>query len=426
MATRPTAGQLEWQEKEFGMFCHFGINTFFGKEWSNGKLSPEGFDPSRLDARQWVRVAQDAGMRYLVLTAKHHDGFCLWQTATTDYSVRSSPFQGGKGDVVGEVAAACSEMGMPLGLYLSPWDRHEPCYSDPEAYDQFYCRQLTELCTRFGPLFEVWFDGAGSEGRTYNWDAFMEIVNRYQPGAMVFEMGRPTIRWIGNEDGLAADPCYYVAETDDALRRRKEGGPPPNKTYLPPECDVAIRQHWFWQPDDIHTLKTAEHLLGIYYRSVGRGANLLLNVPPDRNGLICPQDAQRLGDMTRALRKRFACPFPGRIVQQGKTISVTFDEPRDFDHLVLREDIADGQCIDGYEITCEPHGTLIDKGQTIGNRKFHAFAKVRAQSITITVNTEQARLRQVVAYCTGAEQLPAVGSPVNYEDWKHKADLPVH
>ena len=125
MATRPTAGQLEWQEKEFGMFCHFGINTFFGKEWSNGKLSPEGFDPSRLDARQWVRVAQDAGMRYLVLTAKHHDGFCLWQTATTDYSVRSSPFQGGKGDVVGEVAAACSEMGMPLGLYLSPWDRHE-------------------------------------------------------------------------------------------------------------------------------------------------------------------------------------------------------------------------------------------------------------------------------------------------------------
>ena len=210
MTVKPTAGQLRWQELQFGMFCHFGINTFFGMEWSDGSLDPAGFAPGRLDARQWVETARAAGMRYLILTAKHHDGFCLWPTETTDYSVRASPYRGGNGDVVGEVAAACHELGIPFGLYLSPWDRHEPCYVDAAAYDRFYIRQLTELCTRYGPLAELWFDGAGSAGRTYDWDAIMGVVDRYQPDAVIFNMGRPTIRWVGNEDGLAAESTYYA------------------------------------------------------------------------------------------------------------------------------------------------------------------------------------------------------------------------
>ena len=224
---------------------------------------------------------------YLVLTAKHHDGFCLWPTQTTDYSVAASPF---RGDVVGEVAKACQKAGMPLGLYLSPWDRNAKCYPDATAYDDFYCAQLTELCTRYGELFEVWLDGAGSEGRQYNWDKIMGVVDAHQPGALVFNMGRPSIRWIGNEDGLAADPCFYAtgdvqvsAFTDQS---EQLAGP---LAYIPPECDVAIRQNWFWQDDDLPTLKSVEHLLGIMYRSIGYGANLLLNLGPNREGLLDTQ-----------------------------------------------------------------------------------------------------------------------------------------
>ena len=202
----PTALQLRWQDTELGLFFHFGINTFYGKEWSDGSLAPGGFSPTRLDPHRWVETAKAAGAGYVVLTAKHHDGFCLWPTETTDYSVRSSPFRGGRGDVVGELAEACDRAHMPLGLCLSPWDRHEPSYPDAAAYDRFYVRQLTELCTRYGHLFELWFDGAGSEGRRYDWDAIMEVADRYQPQAMVFNMGRKTIRWVGTRTAWPPTP----------------------------------------------------------------------------------------------------------------------------------------------------------------------------------------------------------------------------
>jgi alpha-L-fucosidase len=260
MVATPTPGQLAWQQAGFGIFCHFGINTFYGKEWSDGTLDPKAFNPTELDAGDWATAAAAAGARYLVLTAKHHDGFCLWPTDTTEYSVKSSPW---RGDVVERTAQACRDAGIGLGLYLSPWDRNAPCYADPAAYDEFYQCQLTELCTRYGPLFEIWFDGAGSGGRRYDWDGITRVIDEHPPGAMVFNMGRPTIRWVGNEDGLAADPCWYEVDGE----------------YLPPECDVPIRRHWFWQPDDEQTLKSLEHLLAIHYRSVGLGAGLLLNVP---------------------------------------------------------------------------------------------------------------------------------------------------
>lgn len=178
-----------------------------------GTDSPELFNPTQFDARQWARTAKRAGFKYLVLTAKHHDGFCLWPTKTTDYSVKSSPWKNGQGDVVREVADACREEGLKFGLYLSPWDRHEPCYPDKEAYDDFYAEQLTELLTGYGPLVEVWFDGAGSQGREYDWPRIIGLVDQYQPEAMVFNMGRPTIRWVGNEDGVAPYPCWNTATT---------------------------------------------------------------------------------------------------------------------------------------------------------------------------------------------------------------------
>ena len=423
MAPKPTSNQLEWQKKEFGMFCHFGINTFYGKEWSDGTLAPAGFAPTSLDTRQWVETAQLAGMRYLIMTAKHHDGFCLWPTETTDYSVKSSAYKSGKGDIVAELAEACREADMPMGLYLSPWDRHEPCYQDPQAYDRFYVRQLTELCTRYGPLFEVWFDGAGSEGRKYDWDAIMAVVDKHQPNAMVFNMGRPTIRWVGNENGLASDPTYYAVDSTNisAFTDKKDLIEASQTQYLPPECPVAIRLNWFWQQDDLDTLKSTEHLLGIYYRSVGQGSNLLLNVPPNRQGLISQEDRQRLLEMAAELRRRFHSPIVGRCEQAGKTITVDFGKPVEFDHLILCEDLREGQHIDGYCIYAG-QDKPIQKGHTIGTKKIHAFPPVRATRLRIEMNTAGARLQTVDAYRTGFEKFPEIEAGLDYEEWGKKAD----
>lgn len=407
MSDKPTRQQLHWQRQEFGMFCHFGINTFYGKEWSDGTLDPAGYNPARLDARQWVQTAQEAGMRYLIFTAKHHDGFCNWPTETTNYSVCATPWKGGKGDVVGELAEACRDAGMPLGLYLSPWDRHEPCYPDATAYDRFYTRQLTELCTRYGPLFEIWFDGAGSAGRVYDWEMIMEVVDRHQPQAVVFNMGRPTIRWVGNEDGLAADPCHYIQKG----------------SYRPPECDVPIRRHWFWQPDDLRTLKSREHLLGIYYRSVGLGANLLLNVPPDREGLIAAEDRARLLEMSAELGRRFAQPIPARKRHQGQTVTLTFGREIELDHLVLQERLLDGQKVDGWSLYADESDVPIAEGRTIGQKRILVFPALRARRLRLALNSE-ARLHSAIAFRTGCEQLPAVAARGPDAEFADKVDRP--
>ncbi len=422
MTTIPTPGQLRWQEIAYGMFCHFGINTFYGKEWSDGSLPSSGFDPRRLDARQWVETAKAAGMRYLIFTAKHHDGFCLWPTSTTDYALTSSPYNGGKGDIVGNLATACRDAGMEFGLYLSPWDRHEPRYPNAEEYDRFYVQQLTELCTRYGPLFEIWFDGAGSTGRTYNWDAIMETVDRYQPNAMVFNMGRPTIRWIGNEDGLAADPNMYVVSQLLGSSAYSEARLAAGPQYVPPECDVSIRTGWFWHPQEEHTIKSVEHLLGIYYRSIGLGANLLLNVPPNRDGLIANEDRARLLEMTAELERRFAHPIAGRIEQEGATVRVTFDAPAEFDHLVLCERLAEGQHVNGYTVALEPAGREIARGITIGAKRIHAFPAVRGQSLQITLSTPDAHLSSVTAHRTGHGELPVLGKPLKPGDLAARVD----
>lgn len=407
---RPTPGQIAWQrERPFALFCHFGINTFHGKEWSDGSLPAASFHPAALDCRQWAKTAKEAGASHIILTAKHHDGFCLWPTATTDYSVASSPWRGGRGDVVGELAMACRDAGIGLGLYLSPWDRHEPTWeTDHAAYDALYLRQLTELCTQYGPLVEVWFDGAGSEQHPFDWDAIMAVVEEYQPEAMVFNMGRPTIRWVGNEDGLAADPCWYtVDETAKSIYTDDKEGLAGGGWYLPPECDVAIRRHWFWQPDDLHTLKSVRHLEAIWYRSVGLGANLLLNVPPDRNGLIDDRDRERLLAFAASIRDRFARPTAGRIAQDGPAITVTFPEATTFDHLVLREAIEHGQRIGKHRITDIRNGRAVVEGcLTVGSQRVHAFPSVTTDALRIELDDPSGRLVSVEAYRTGVEATP--------------------
>lgn len=402
---KPTKQQLQWQDMELGMFCHFGMNTFCDQEWGEGNDSPELFNPTQLDARQWVRTAKQAGFAYFILTAKHHDGFCLWPTKTTDYSVKSSPWKNGQGDVVREVADACKEEGIRFGLYLSPWDRHEPCYSDKEAYDDFYAAQITELLTQYGPLVELWFDGAGSHGREYDWRRIIGLVNQYQPDAMIFNMGIPTIRWVGNEDGVASYPCWNTNEsaklsmyTDDMAAWLPE-----TPSWVPAECDVPIRKdRWFWHPNDEHTLRSLDNLLDIYYRSVGHGATLLLNLAPDSRGLLPEADVNRLFELTSEIKRRFSSPI-AQTVGEGDSILLAFESATEVNHVILMEDIVHGERIRSYVLEAEQQGQWVElvKGSAIGHKKIDRFDAVHTKQLRlrVTSSVEKALIRSFAAYC---------------------------
>jgi len=401
----PSPGQYAWQRQELGVFFHFGVNTFAGLEWSDGTLDPSIFNPVDLDADQWVRTAADAGARYVVLTAKHHDGFCLWPTDTTDYSVRSSPWKNGQGDVVAEVQAAAEKHGLAFGLYLSPWDRHAPCYPDPEAYDRYYQDQLRELCTRYGTLSELWFDGAGSQGREYDWVGIGEVIKQTQPQTMIFNMGDPTIRWVGNEDGLAADPVEYVVAETDFSQYTVQTTQLDQALYLPPECDVSIRKGWFWAEPD--RPKSLDHLLAIYYRSVGMGANLLLNLPPDDRGLIPDADIERLHQWRAELDRRFAEPVDAVLTRvEPGTWRATFDRTVRLDHLELAEDYRDGQRIVSHKISNGDR--LVAEGRTVGNKRIHVFDEVQTSELLITAEGQDPRLESVRGYATGVTAIPSI------------------
>jgi alpha-L-fucosidase len=309
----PSPRQLAWHELEFHGFLHFCVNTFTDLEWGYGNESPALFNPSAFDADQIAEAAQAAGMRGLVLTCKHHDGFCLWPSRYTEHSVVNSPWRSGRGDVVREVSDACARNGLKFGVYLSPWDRNHAQYSRPE-YLTYYRSQLCELLTEYGPIYEVWFDGAnGGDGwyggaserreidRTayYDWPTTWQIVRDLQPDACIFSDAGPDVRWVGNEQGIAGVTCWSTMNRDDfvpglADARRLNAGDRPGTHWLPAECDVSIRPGWFYHPAEDDQVRTPENLLDLYFQSVGRGAVLLLNLPPDRRGLIHEADVRAL------------------------------------------------------------------------------------------------------------------------------------
>lgn len=401
----PTPAQLAWQKDGLGVFFHFGVNTFAGKEWSDGTLAPDTFDPSDLDADQWVRTARDLGAKYVVLTAKHHDGFCLWPTATTAYSVASSPWKDGGGDVVAEVVDACRRHGMKLGLYLSPWDRNAPQYEDPETYDEFYLAQLRELCTNYGELHELWFDGAGSAGREYAWDRIGEVIAELQPTAMVFNMGPATIRWVGNEDGLAADPVEYVTTSTDLNNYDEDVIETGEAVYLPPECDVSLRKGWFWQPGE--EPKSLSHLLAIHDRSIGLGANLLLNIPPDRRGRLDDADVERVRELAEALQQRFGDPVEA-VLETGGAGAVRAQLPAGttFDHVEIHEALEEGQRVAAHRVLLED-GTVLATGGSIGVRRIHRLeTPVQSGSLVVEVDGPGAVIESVAVHDAGDAPTP--------------------
>jgi len=321
----PTAGQVAWQQMETYAFIHFGPNTFSDREWGYGDADPKSFNPTRLDCDQWARVAKAAGMKGIILTAKHHDGFCLWPSKYTDYCVRNSPYKEGLGDVVGELASACVKYGLKLGLYLSPWDRHQAAYGTP-LYVAYYHAQLEELLTQYGPLFELWFDGAnGGDGwyggtretrkidrRTYyDFDRAWAKVLEQHPQAVIFSDGGPGCRWVGNEKGYANETNWSflkkgVVYPGYPKNQELGSGHEDGDTWVPAECDVSIRPGWFYHQKEDSDVKTADELTDIYYRSVGHNATFLLNFPVNREGLIHPIDSANAVNFHKRVTRELA------------------------------------------------------------------------------------------------------------------------
>jgi alpha-L-fucosidase len=326
LAIVPSKEQLAWQELEIYAFIHFTTNTFTGKEWGYGDESPSIFNPTDMDVDQWVRTIKDAGLKAVILTCKHHDGFVLWPSKYTQHSVASSPYKNGKGDVVKEVSEACKKYGLKFGLYLSPWDRNRADYGSP-SYVEYYRNQLKELFTAYGPVFEMWLDGAnggdgyygGSKeirkinGKTYyDWPKTIELVRGLNPNILFFSDAGPEIRWVGNERGVAGQTNWNTLNID-SLYAGKAGiegllntGDENGKYWLPAEVDVSIRPGWFYHAEEDDKVKTPEKLFEIYLTSVGRGSNLLLNIPPDRRGKIHENDVKSLLEWRKMLNDKFS------------------------------------------------------------------------------------------------------------------------
>ncbi len=295
---KPSPQQVAWQDLEFGVLIHFGTNTFLDREWGDGTASPKVFAPSQFDPEQRMRAIKAAGAKYVVLVAKHHDGFCLWPTGQTDYSVKSSPWENGQDDVVRRVSHAARKFDLKFGVYLSPWDRHEPSYKNSGKYDDYYIAELSELTANYGDLVEFWLDGAGSEGHVYNFPRIIDNLRISQPNTLVFadaalfEYG--DIRWAGNEDGTIPYENRNVLDRHGYLRWR------------PVEADTPLhKNHWFWHPNDEATLKSVAELVSTYEETIGRGGQLMLGLSPDRRGMLPEADVNRLEQFGAIIRKRY-------------------------------------------------------------------------------------------------------------------------
>jgi alpha-L-fucosidase len=390
---KPTPRQLEYQDWELGLFMHFGIRTFHEahRDWDNKPMSPENFLPAQLDCNQWAGVARQAGFKYGVLTAKHHDGFANWPSKSARVSVSASPWMNGKGDVIRQYVEALRGHGLGVGLYYSPaeWGRVD-FGGDAKAYDDYFISQVRELLEPYGPIDLLWFDGCGSAGHQYDWPRIIGEIRRMQPGVMIFNMGDPDIRWVGNEEGFAPVPIWNVVDVAGVPgdpTRMKSAAP---RKWLPVECDCRLRGYnWFYSDNDEDTIKSVDVLMGMYYCSVGRGCNMLINVAPDRRGLIPDKDARRLIEFGGEIRRRFSRPIA--TLKDFEQVEENCWQYKvnglfDVDHVVVQEDIARGEHVRKFRIEFPvPPGITLYEGQNIGHKAICRFPLVRRNKIAFRV-----------------------------------------
>ena len=450
----PTPQQLEWQQMEFTAFLHFGMNTFTGNEWGHGTDSPELFNPSELDCEQWVKALKDGGFKMALITAKHHDGFCLWPTATTEYSVKNSPWKDGKGDVVRELRDACEKYGMKFGVYLSPWDRNAECYGDSPAYNKFFIEQLTELLSNYGEVHEVWFDGANGEGpngkkQEYDWTAILAKIRELQPKAVTAIMG-DDVRWVGNEGGLGREtewsatviaPGSYthkkaenealgLQEMSKDLGSRELVMKAKEAYWYPSEVDVSIRPGWFYHADQDERVRSLANLVNIYYRSVGCNSVLLLNIPPDKRGLIHEIDVQRIKVLSDYINKTFANNYleNGNQMWQaeaGQSKEYNVKKGAMVNTFLIQEDIAQGQRIEDFLVEVYSNGAwqYATEGTTVGYKRLLRFSDCLPEKIRVTIRGTRATANISNVGLYYAEPLQEKGakvriSHVKTEEWK--------
>lgn len=460
MASRlvPTPQQLEWQQMELTAFLHFGVNTFTGREWGDGTEDPNIFNPTELDCEQWVRTLKESGFKMAIITAKHHDGFCLWPTKTTRHSVASSSWKSGKGDVVRELRDACKKYGIKFGVYLSPWDRNAACYGDSPAYNQFFIEQLTELLTNYGEVHEVWFDGANGEGpngkkQIYDWDAILKTIRRLQPKAVTAIMG-DDVRWVGNEKGIgretewsatALTPGIYPrsGEQNKKLgiygKAKDLGGRDivacaTELFWYPSEVDVSIRPGWFYHAEQDSQVKSLSHLADIYFQSVGYNSVLLLNIPPDLRGRINECDVQRLKEFSGYLKKTFARNYvlKGDEAWHGISgITRQYDVQKGalVNTFMIQEDISKGQRIESFRVEAYKDGSWIHlaEGTTVGSKRLVRFSDTRPERIRVTIRSARGMANVAAVGLFYAEPLADKSAEVRLSDvpvteWKAVGD----
>ena len=444
----PSKRQLDWQEMEFYAFIHFTMNTYTDREWGIGDEDPGIFNPTELNADQWVEACKAAGMKGLILTCKHHDGFCLWPSSYTDHSVRNSPWREGMGDLVKEAADACRKGGIKLGIYLSPWDRHEQSYGDSPVYNAYFKNQLRELLTNYGDIFCVWFDGACGEGpngkrQVYDWDGYYEVIRDLQPNAVISVCG-PDVRWCGNEAGHTREsewsvvPAYLqenekiqeqsqqvddgefsrrIDTQDGDLGSRQVIEHVRDLIWYPAEVNTSIRPGWFYHASEDDQVRPLDELLEIYYRSVGGNANFLLNLPPDRRGLIHENDVQRLQQFGQVIKETFRnnlaihaeaqstetldeghdahhlfdgnrdtfwCPLEGT---EQAAIEIDLQKEQTFDRIVLMEHLSSGKRIERFKLEYKEGADWKElyNGTIVGYKCMCRFESVTARYVKITI-----------------------------------------
>lgn len=434
----PSPRQLEWHELEYYAFIHFNMNTFTDMEWGFGSEKVEWFNPTQLDVNQWVRVIKDAGMKGVIITAKHHDGFCLWPSNYTEHSVKNSPWKNGKGDLLKELSEACKRENLKFGVYLSPWDRNHPEYGKPE-YVTYFHNQLRELLTNYGEIFEVWFDGANggtgyyggaNENRTinsktyYEWDKTTLITRELQPKAVIFGDGGPDARWIGNEYGYGAETNWASFDNENVWAGHSEkehlqNGDENGKKWIPAEADVSIRPGWYYHKREDHQVRSLEEMVNIYYNSVGRNANLLLNLPVDTRGLVHENDIKRLMELKSVIDNDFANNLiinakatatnfrqkhkkfsPANAIDTNKntywttddgvktaSLEFSFEVPIEFNRFLVQEYIPLGQRVKKFKLEYEANGKWhpIDEQTTIGYKRILRFPTVKTSKIRFTI-----------------------------------------
>lgn len=478
----PNENQKRLEKMGFYAFIHFGMNTFYNREWGNGKEDPARFNPTDLDTDQWCRVLQDVGAKGVILTAKHHDGFCLWPTKTTEHCVRNSPYRNGKGDIVAELAESCRKYGLKLGLYLSPWDRNAACYGSP-AYNDFYCEQLTELLTNYGELFTIWLDGAcgsymdGKPMQEYDFKRYFDLVHKLQPNCAISNCG-PDVRWVGNEAGICRESEWNVVpkfqfdiQSVQAKSQQAEGDFVGNIDvvsedlgsrsvlshfdefiWYPAEVDFSIRKGWFYH--DNQKPHPLNRLMNVYYNSVGGNCMLLLNIPPDRRGRIADRDVKRMHEFGERIRSAFARPVAAKCtactpaksgmdweaMQNGGTYSpaqvqdkysmrLQWDSACKVDKVVLVENIDYSQRVEAFTISTTQNGKeqVLYRGTTIGHKKIALFEPTLCDNLTVTI--EQCRLEpyleQVQIFETDNWQ-PKKNPFEKFIRWVHKVNYKIY